>query len=164
MSTYRRDPVRAPKLSGTALKAMVAAIESPLGAPVIDQILRDSGFERFRDADPGASPMQCPLPRPRPEPAESAREALCDKALEPAPTSPTATLVTARALRDAYRGGHSPADVLARVHAAIDRFESVDRLGLFIARHPDEAARDADESARRWREGAPARPSRASPW
>ena len=57
MSTYRRDPVRAPKLSGTALKAMVAAIESPLGAPVIDQILRDSGFERFR-LSRGAGP--CP--------------------------------------------------------------------------------------------------------
>jgi Asp-tRNA(Asn)/Glu-tRNA(Gln) amidotransferase A subunit family amidase len=154
MSTYRRDPVRAPKLSGTALKAMVAAIESPLGAPVIDQILRDSGFERFRDADPGASPMQCPLPRPAPEPADSAREALCDKALEPVSPPATSSLTTVRALREAYRGGLSPVDVLARVHAAVDRFESVDRLGLFIARHPDEARRDAEESARRISEGA----------
>ncbi|MEZ4391672.1 MAG: amidase [Polyangiales bacterium] len=154
MSTYRRDPVRAPKLSGAALKAMVAAIESPLGAPVIDQILRDSGFERFRGADPGsASPMQFPLPRPEVAPAVTEREALCDKVFDAPAVPVTAPLATVRAMREAYRDGASPAETLARVHAAVDRFEASERMGFFIARHPDEAMRDAEESARRWREG-----------
>lgn len=154
MSTYRRDPVRAPKLSGTALKAMVAAIESPIGAPVIDQILRDSGFERFRATDPGsASPMQFPLPRPAGERAESAREALCDSVIDAPAVDPSEPRPTVRALRDAFRDGASPAESLARVHAAIDRFEATERMGFFIARHPDEAMRDAEESALRWREG-----------
>lgn len=159
MPTYRRDPVRAPKLSGAPLKALVAAIESPLGAPVVDQILRDSGFERFRDADPdGASPMQYPLPRPAVAPPETAREALCANVMNASLVECTASLESARRLREAFAGGRSPAEVVARANAAIDRFEATDRMAFFIARRPDEALRDAEASARRWREGAPLSP------
>lgn len=156
MTTYRRDPVRAPKLSGTALKAMVAAIETPFGAPVIDQILRDSGFQRFRDTDAdGASPMQHPLPLPAPTPPETAREALCASAMNAPPVESTGALETSRRFREAYQGGASPAEVVAKVNAAIDRFEATDRMAFFIARRPEEALRDAEESAARWREGTP---------
>jgi Asp-tRNA(Asn)/Glu-tRNA(Gln) amidotransferase A subunit family amidase len=147
--TYRREPVKAPRVAGLALKAFVTALESPAGGPVADKLLADSGFLRFRSMPVDAPPLPPALPWPAPLPAAGA------------PTEMAAAAVGADAPNDretvaafgrAYREGLSPTTVAARIEEAVRRF-SGDAMGFFIARKPDELARDAEASAARHRAG-----------
>src|SRR3954470_14640426 len=62
---YDRPPVRAPRLSGLALKAFVSALESGAGGLIAAKLMDDSGLGIFRKTTPGgASPSQAPLPCP----------------------------------------------------------------------------------------------------
>ena len=60
---YVRDSVKAPVVSGFALKAFVSALESGVGPVLINKLITDSGVGRFRETSAGnASPIQVPLP------------------------------------------------------------------------------------------------------
>jgi Asp-tRNA(Asn)/Glu-tRNA(Gln) amidotransferase A subunit family amidase len=150
-STYRRDPVKAPRVAGLALKAFVTALESPAGGPVADKLLADSGFLRFRAMPVDAPPLPPALPHPQPLPAAGEPGAMAAAAVAAdAPNDGETVAAFARA----YREGLSPSTVAGRIEEAVRRFTG-DGMGFFIARKPDELARDAEASAARHKAGAP---------
>ncbi|MFB1479138.1 amidase [Corallococcus sp. RDP092CA] len=155
--TYRRAPVKAPRLSGMALKAMVNTLErGGVGPALVEKLMRDSGIEAWRALTAGdAPPIQYPLPPGAPAaetqtPLEQAARAVAASAVTP-------ERETVAAFARAYRDGRTePVAVTRKVHEAIERMDSgADRLGLFIARKPEEVLRAAEASAERLREGAP---------
>ncbi|NOK17573.1 amidase [Corallococcus carmarthensis] len=155
--TYQRAPVKAPRLSGMALKAMVNTLErGGVGPALVEKLMRDSGIEQWRELPAGdAPPIQYPLPPGAPPsesqtPVEQAARAVAASSVEPKRETVAAF---ARAYRD---GSTDPVAVARKVHEAIERLDGgADRLGLFIARKPEEVLRAAEASAERLRAGAP---------
>ena len=150
---YQRDPVKAPRVKGLALKAFVTALESPVGAVIIDKIMADSGFHRFRALDAGtASPLQYPLPHPQPPLASAPPHELAAAAVDAvAASSKAGGPETVARFVAAYKEGASPVDVVARIERSVQGF-AADGMGFFIARKPEELARDAAASAQRHKE------------
>ncbi len=152
-STYQRAPVKAPKLSGLALKAFVATLEGPAGGPLADKLLADSGFKAFLAYDAGtATPLAPPLPHPSPLPSTSSPEALAAAAVSDADDSGERESVAA--FMRAYKEGLTPTDVVGRVETAVARANG-DKMGFFIARKPEELLAAAEASAARHKKGAP---------
>ncbi len=151
--SYRRDEVKAPRLSGVALRAFVSAIESRAGGVLLDKLVHDSGIGRWRTASPGdAPPVQLPLPHP-PPPAELP-DAMTQAAT--AVDRPAGERETVSAFVRAYREGLDPLTVVRRIHENIERLDGRDeRLGLFISRKPDEVLAAAEASSQRHRSGRP---------
>ncbi|WP_434301227.1 amidase [Corallococcus exiguus] len=155
--TYRRAPVKAPRLSGMALKAMVNTLErGGVGPALVEKLMRDSGIEQWRELSAGdAPPIQYPLP-PGAPPSES--QTPVEQAARAAAASPvTPRQETVAAFARAYRDGSTdPVAVTRKVHEAIERLDGgADRLGLFISRKPEEVLRAAEASAERLRAGTP---------
>ena len=155
--TYHRDEVKAPRVSGVALKAFVRALESGLGPLLLNKLVRDSGLERFRQASAGgASPVQVPLPHGSPPKETGSQLELAARAVaSPAKWKDPAKLETVGAFARAYRAGQAdPLSVVRRLHEAIDRIDGRDdRMGFFISRKPDDVLRAAQESAGRLESG-----------
>lgn len=153
--SYRREEVKAPRVSGLALKAFVAALESPVGSVLLDTLVKDSGIERWRETSPGDAP---PLQHPLPHPASSgaAGPAFAQAASAIASTQAPGERQSIAAFVKAYAGGADPSAIVRRIHDAIDRLDTRDeRLGLFISRKPDEVLAAAEASSKRHREGKP---------
>jgi Asp-tRNA(Asn)/Glu-tRNA(Gln) amidotransferase A subunit family amidase len=152
--SYQRQDVKAPRVAGLALKAFVRAIESSVGPVLLDKLISDSGIDQWRELSAGdAPPIQHPLPHP-PAPAQppSAVEQAAGAIATPGPTKQD---TVARYLEN-YRSGSDPLSVVRKVHQEIDRLDGRDeRLGLFIARKPDEVLAAAEASARRLKAGTP---------
>lgn len=149
-STYTRDPVKAPRVSGVALKAFVAALESPVGGIIADKLLADSGLLRFRAQSPGTAPPLPPLlPHPEPLPRSGASTVM---AADVVAADNAVDRETVASFHRAYLGGASPADTAARIEEAVRRF-AADGMGFFIARKPEELAADAAASAGRFKTG-----------
>ncbi|NPD25911.1 amidase [Corallococcus exiguus] len=155
--TYRRAPVKAPRLSGMALKAMVNTLErGGVGPALVEKLMRDSGIEPWRELSAGdAPPIQYPLP-PGAPPSES-QTPVEQAARAVAASTMTPKRETVAAFARAYRDGSTdPVAVTRKVHEAIERLDvGADRLGLFIARKPEEVLRAAEASAERLRAGMP---------
>nr|WP_244239147.1 amidase [Corallococcus carmarthensis] len=140
-----------------ALKAMVNTLErGGVGPALVEKLMRDSGIEQWRELPAGdAPPIQYPLPPGAPPsesqtPVEQAARAVAASSVEPKRETVAAF---ARAYRD---GSTDPVAVARKVHEAIERLDGgADRLGLFIARKPEEVLRAAEASAERLRAGAP---------
>ena len=154
--TYQRNPVKAPRLSGLALKALVNTMESGLGSVVLDKLVKDSGIDAWRELSPGdAPPLQCPLPpgAPAAEPQPASEQAA--RAIAASPPHPERESVAAY-LRAYREGGLEPVTVVQRLHEAIAKLDSgKERLGLFVARKPEEVQRAAEASGERLRSGKP---------
>jgi Asp-tRNA(Asn)/Glu-tRNA(Gln) amidotransferase A subunit family amidase len=150
--SYRRDEVKAPKLSGVALRAFVSTIESPFGGPVLEKLIADSGVDRFRRAPVDAPPTQALLPRPE---VASVEVVSSTKLAERAIARSDVSLETVAAFARAYREGK--ADPVAVAHAlnkAIDRLDDGnDRMGWFIARKPGQVVKEAEHAAERLKAG-----------
>src|SRR5690348_893310 len=132
MGTYRRDPVSAPTLKGLALKAYISAIESPAGSAVLRKILTDSGFNRWRDADPGhVSPILPPLPWPAKNGEGRAPAAMADEATAMAQVTRGPRLETVGEFARAYKSGSTtPAAVVAKLEKHIAALDSgASRMG-----------------------------------
>jgi Asp-tRNA(Asn)/Glu-tRNA(Gln) amidotransferase A subunit family amidase len=154
--TYQRNPVKAPRVSGLALKALVNTLESGIGSVLLDKLVRDSGIEHWRDLSAGdAPPLQHPLPHgppaaePQPPPEQAAR------AIAASPAQPERETVAAYVR--AYREGRAdPVTVVRKLHEAIERLDTgKQRLGLFVARKPEEVLQAAEASGKRLRAGTP---------
>ncbi|MCE9666434.1 amidase [Myxococcus stipitatus] len=150
---YQRNPVKAPRVSGFALRTFVNTLESGVGAPVLEKLVRDSGIAAWRALSPGdAPPLQHPLPPGAPptealSPVEQAERAVAGSRAAP-------ERETVGAYARAYREGRAePVAVAHRLQAAIERLEGQERMGLFIARKPDQVLRAAEASAERLRAG-----------
>ncbi len=152
--SYQRDDVKAPRVSGLALKAFVGALESGVGGVLLDKLVKDSGIDRWRELPAGASPpLQCPLPHP---PAPSDARSLAAQAEAAVLGAPATRRETVATFARAYREGLDPMSVVRRLHEAIERIDGRDeRLGLFIARKPEESLAAAEASAKRHKAGAP---------
>lgn len=152
--SYHRDDVKAPRVSGLALKAFVGALESSLGPVLLEKLVKDSGIEQWRKLSPGdAPPVQCPLPHPAPPPETQSAVEQAARAVAAAPSSNRETVARFAA---AYREGHDPMNVVRKVHEGIERLDGRDqRLGLFISRKPDEVLAAAEASSKRLRAGTP---------
>src|SRR3954466_11790111 len=85
---YERAPVAAPRLSGIALRTLVAALESAsLGSVLAKKLTADSGIERFRRASAGhASTIQVPLPPDASAPAAPSVPAVLAETASRAPS------------------------------------------------------------------------------
>jgi len=152
--SYQRQDVKAPRVAGLALKAFVRAIESGVGPVLLDKLISDSGIDQWRELSAGdAPPIQHPLPHPRSPGAQpSAVEQAARAIATPGPTNQD---TVARYLEN-FRSGSDPLSVVRKVHQEIDRLDGRDeRLGLFIARKPDEVLAAAEASARRLKAGTP---------
>ncbi|WP_224242029.1 amidase [Hyalangium gracile] len=154
--TYQRNPVKAPRVSGLALKAFVNTLESGIGSVVLEKLVKDSGIEHWRELSAGdAPPIQYPLPHGAPAaelqpPHEQAARAI---AASPVQSERETVAAYARAYRE---GGVEPVTVMRRVHEAIERLDSgAQRLGLFVARKPEEVLRAAEAAGERLRAGRP---------
>ena len=154
--SYRRDPVKAPRVKGLSLKAFVAALESPAGGAVIDKLIADSGFQRFLAKDAGTHPpLSVPKPLPTPLPTPGTPHELAAAAVDVgAATKLNPGCESVAAFARAYKDGASPEDVVARVERAVQRFAG-EGMGFFIARKPEELAKDAAASAARHKQGKP---------
>jgi Asp-tRNA(Asn)/Glu-tRNA(Gln) amidotransferase A subunit family amidase len=151
--TYRRSEVKAPKLSGVALKAFVGVLESAPGAALANKLMADSGINTFRETPVDAPPVQCPLPHPAGVLEKMDGTALAKRALQGQPTSRE---TVAHFARDYSEGKADPVTVQRKLNAHIERLDSGDnRMGFFIARKPDEVLRAAEESAQRLAKKAP---------
>lgn len=151
---YRRDDVKAPKMSGLALKAFVAALESGIGPILLEKLVKDSGIDRWREQSAGDAPaVQYPLPHPA---TQTSRQHPFDLAAAAVHQAPPSKRETVAQLVAAYREGVDPVAVVRTLHSAIERLDERDeRLGLFIARKPEEVLREAEASAQRHRAGRP---------
>ncbi|MBZ4420108.1 amidase [Myxococcus sp. RHSTA-1-4] len=154
--TYQRNPVKAPRVSGMALKAFVNALESGVGSVMLEKLVRDSGIEHWRELPAGdAPPVQLPFPHgaPAAEPQSPVEQAARAIAAAPQPGERATVAAYVRAYRE---GGVEPLSVVRRIHEAIERIDSgKDRLGLFVARNPDEVLRAAEAAGERLRAGRP---------
>ncbi|MCP3097418.1 amidase [Myxococcus sp. K15C18031901] len=152
---YQRNPVKAPRVSGFALRAFVNTLESGLGAPVLEKLVRDSGITAWRDTSPGdAPPLQHPLPPGAPATQDESPVQQAARAIATQPRPPERETVGAY-VRAYQEGRAEPVAVVRRIHAAIERLEGQERMGLFVARKPDEVLRAAEASAARLRAGTP---------
>jgi Asp-tRNA(Asn)/Glu-tRNA(Gln) amidotransferase A subunit family amidase len=152
--SYRRDEVKAPRLSGVPLRAFVSAIESPLGGPVLEKVLVDSGFGQFRHAPVDAPPTQAPLPKPEVASVEVVSStSLAERAIAKSDTS----LETVAAFAKAYREGRAdPVAVAHSLNKAIDTLDDGhERMAWFISRKPGQVVKDAEHSAERLKAGKP---------
>jgi Asp-tRNA(Asn)/Glu-tRNA(Gln) amidotransferase A subunit family amidase len=154
--TYQRNPVKAPRVSGVALKAFVNTLESGIGSVLLDKLVRDSGIEQWRELSAGdAPPVQYPLPHGAPASEPQSPQEQAARAVAASPAQPARETVAAyvRAYRE---GGADPVQVVRRLQEAIERLDSgKQRLGLFVARKPDEVQRAAEAAGERLRAGRP---------
>ena len=155
---YQPDPLKAPTLSGMPFRALVGALESPLGLPLVKKLMADMGYQRFRAAQPGphASPIQLPLTTSEGvaiEPAP-ARDLAAFAASQPV-VATGAKLETVSAFVAAYTSGTTdPVRVARRVHENIERLDSRDeKMSFFIARKPEQVMAAAEASLERHRAG-----------
>ena len=112
MNSYQRTVIKTPRLRGLALKGFVAALESPAGGVILDKVLADAGFLRFREMSAGTWPPLPPhLPHPSPLPSTKLPHDLAADAVA-ASDRPGETV---KAFADAYAGGVSPVDVADRI-------------------------------------------------
>lgn len=153
---YTRDPIKAPRVSGVALKAFVSALESAVGPVLLNKLVTDSGITRFRQMSAGtASPIQVPLPL-GPAPTEAADgPTLAKRALDAHASAGSAKLETAAAFRAAYQGGGTdPVRVVRKLHDAILKLEGGDEtMNFFISRKEEQVLAEAEASTARWRAG-----------
>ncbi|MBL8919606.1 MAG: amidase [Myxococcaceae bacterium] len=155
---YSREPVKAPRVAGVALRAFVNALESTVGSVILNKLVTDSGIARFRETSAGhASPIQVPLPLgPEPTGVTEPR-ALALTALTSPTVVPGVKLETAAAFREAYQAGATdPTRVIRKLEDAIFRLEGGDQpMNFFISRKEALVLADAEKSTARWRAGAP---------
>lgn len=152
--SYHRDDVKAPRVSGLALKAFVGALESSVGPVLLDKLVKDSGIDTWREMSPGDAPaLQCPLPHP-PVPADA--QSAFEQAARAVAAAPASKRETVARFAAAYRGGLDPVATIRKVHAGIERLDGRDeRLNLFISRKPEEVLAAAEASSARLRAGKP---------
>ncbi len=157
--TYDLKSVRAPRLCGSLLAAVVRLVENPVTrALVLPQLLARAGVPTLRTWSP--APTAPPLPvSEHAEPTE--RAPLCERHASPAPVgaadaAPVATPFESVAdFARAYREGSStPARVVERALAAIESSDArAPALRAVVACRPREVREDAQASTRRYATG-----------
>ncbi len=156
-STYDLRSVDLPYLSGTPLKLFAFLLESPAGALLLPNLLKQAGVTWLRAQTFEDWPTFEPL-----APATAPAQAEHTIALEQWPTQRSIANAgwrspTAFGYARAYQEGLiTPVQVAERILAAIETFDSQEPpLRAFIEIDVEEVLRQAQASAQRWREGRP---------
>lgn len=163
---YDRTPVRAPRTAGTALRTLARVVENRAGGAVLAKtLLTGAGIPAMRQALADEAPWPLATPRIVDDPAPMDGPPVDLEPLEPLAAGNRAGgrdcgRATAAELREAYAQGRSDPEAVAR--AVIDACAASDRADLplraIIAQDADDVMRQAQESATRWRNGAPLGP------
>ncbi len=154
--SYDLNKIKAPHVAGMAMQAFTLALENAgLRAALLPKLLRDAGFEAFRDRRLSEQPSVVPqiarnqsvpdvaLTTERPEgPQGSTPEGSFD-------------FLTCHDFTTAYLAGQSsPEQVAQRVLQAIDQGDSMSPpMRTMIASHKDDVMEQARNSADRYRDG-----------
>ncbi len=163
--SYDLKPMKAPRATGNALRALVALLENPAtGALLADKLLSDSGVTGLRElAAQGPPDSKPPVFGHGQEPAKLDRvatdlEALLDRLPEPPATDFLPE--TSATFCSAYREGlTSPLEIAERAITIIR--QSDDRqpaMRVLIAHHRDDLMAQARASTERYEAGTPLGP------
>lgn len=156
MAPYDLRSLALPKLTGAALAAFAAALDSPLTRPLlIPSVLKQGGFDRFRALRLDEPPTFLPL-APAAEPATGPLSlAAVEAALGAHP--PQGVFATARAYAQAYRACETtPEAVAERAIAAIRASDAADPpLRAFIASDAEDIMGQARAATERLAAGRP---------
>jgi Asp-tRNA(Asn)/Glu-tRNA(Gln) amidotransferase A subunit family amidase len=159
---YDLQTVRAPRLTGLALRAAAELFENPVTrALLLPKLLEDAGIDAFRRAFLSDAPSVAPrLPRPATlAPAEFAAMDLARLAASaPAPRGvhPASIADFVRAYRE---GRTTPTEVAERVLEALTQSEAQQPpLRAVIAHRAEEIRAQARASSERWAQGRPLGP------
>ncbi|MFT7621070.1 MAG: Asp-tRNA(Asn)/Glu-tRNA(Gln) amidotransferase A subunit family amidase [Myxococcota bacterium] len=155
--SYDLVPVKAPRAAGNLLKMLAPVLENPItGAALAGKILADAGIQYLRDIPCDAAHTTAPplpmLPAPNAlTPTDTAPPSLD----LPRQAIPGFSFETAADFTDAYAAGRvSPIEVAERVLAWTGATESQEpKMRIFISQRRDDVMRQAEASARRWRNG-----------
>ncbi len=156
---YDIVPLKAPRLTGLALKALVVLAERDLlGRPLRAEMKKTAGIGAFRDTPCEASPIVEPLPMAPGAGGSGAIDLAAVAGLPP--VGQGFRFETAGDFRAAYAAGTAtPVEVAERVTASIEASEGLPQaLRTFIAHDAGDLAGQAEASARRWADGAPLGP------
>jgi Asp-tRNA(Asn)/Glu-tRNA(Gln) amidotransferase A subunit family amidase len=160
---YDLQDIRAPRLVGVALQAVVAAVENRASASLlIPRLLADTGVAAFRAAVLEEPPSVLPdLPRPGslpelPPPLATDRFALAEEA----PRPEGHVFESAGDYARAYRAGRlTPVEVARRLVSALREGEAQrPPLRAMIAWREEDLLAQARASEARWKEGRPRSP------
>ena len=159
--TYDLKKIKAPHVTGLAMHAFTLALENPLiRSLVLPGLLRDAGFEGFRDRrlveEPSVAP---PLPRRQSVEQLKGSSASPAKAQGPLPDG-SFRFLTCHDFTAAYIDGRSdPEQVARRVIAAIAEGDSMSPpMRTMIASFEDDILAQARASAARYQSGNPLGP------
>ncbi len=158
--TYDLIPIQAPRMAGTGLKALTAALESSLTRwMLLPKLLRDAGIEQFRARTLTEAPsVRPPLPG-RGALADGGGDegpdglALCEAAVP----GPGYRFETVADFARAYRAGDTtPVEVARRLLAACAELDERDpAMRLLIAQDADDVMAQAEAAAARFERGEP---------
>lgn len=159
---YDIEPIRAPRLAGAPLRALAKLVSLPhAGAPVRGQLLRQVGVATLRSAHLDEAPLPEPrFPAPTGDaPAEAPADAVA-RATQAGPPPVGLPWATVADYQRAYgEQRRSPVDVARSLLRELDCAERErPPLRALIAQDPDDLLDQAEQSAERWRAGAPLGP------
>ena len=158
--TYDLARLKAPRLSGIALRAFTNAVESPLLQwALVPKLFADAGFTAWRAAPVEGVPSVFPvLPRPGSlAPAADAAPVDLASAGGRSASSEGFQFECAADFTDAYAAGTlTPLQVADRVLAAIAAAD--DSVHAMLAWSADDLRAQAEASTERWKDGAPLSP------
>jgi Asp-tRNA(Asn)/Glu-tRNA(Gln) amidotransferase A subunit family amidase len=153
---YDLKRILVPRLAGTALRALAAAVETPvLSSLLLARLVSDAGIAAFRDVRVDEVPvLDPPLPRFPPAPAAPIDTFALAAG---APRPPGFARESAADYGRAYREGKtSPEAVADRLVDALRRGDAMEPpLRALIAWREDDLREQAARSAERWRAGRP---------
>jgi Asp-tRNA(Asn)/Glu-tRNA(Gln) amidotransferase A subunit family amidase len=156
---YDIVPLKAPRLTGLALKALVAVAEMPLlGRPLRSEMKKSAGIDGFRKTPCDASPIVEPLPAAADAGGSGAVDLAAVVGL--GRVGQGFAFETAAELAAAYRSGATtPVQVAQRISASIAASEDLSpAMRTFIAHDPADLMAQAEASAARWAAGEPLGP------
>ena len=157
---YDLSPITAPRMTGTTLRAVTAALESPLTRwMLVPKLLRDGGIAQFRERVLDEVPTVTPPIPQRGELGDDVEapvvdtDALCRDAI----AGPGFRFETVADFHGAYRDGRtSPVDVARRLLDAVGRLDAGDPpMRIVIACDEADVMAQAEASAARFAAGQP---------
>lgn len=167
MSAYDLASLKLPVLSGAALRAFAATLDTRMGrAALTGSLLASGGITRLRELEIDTAPLFIPHPPPdekdgRAKPSRGSKgPSKRDLGRCAQPSRGAAPSASAGDYAAAYASGtQSPLDVAERFLDALgEDARSGKPLNPFIAVDPDDVRRQARESAERHRRGSPLGP------
>ncbi|MBI1944155.1 MAG: amidase [Deltaproteobacteria bacterium] len=155
--SYERKPLKSPRLAGTAFRAAIAALESPIGNALRDKTLNDQGFAELRREAIDAPIAPVPV---LPIGTWTGTAPSLDAIVERADRGPGFAFETVADFRQAYREGRTdPVQVAERLATVIGELDRHDPpMRFLIAHQRDDLLRQAKEAKARLDRRAPLSP------